>query len=305
MDKFVVFHIDGGCGKNIMATAVIESINAAYPEHKIVVVSAYPEVFLHNPKIYRVYKFGFIPYFFDEYINNKDSIILRLEPYHSGDYLYGKKSLVEIWCDLFDIPCVTKKPNIFLTEREHLNAFNNLQKNGPILMVQTFGGSEKQEPKYSWSRDLNFNFVQDVVNSVRHNFDKVVQIRRENQPKLENTFSLTDSFRNLFHYINLADKFLCIDSFAQHAVAALDKSATVGWIATSPVVFGYDTNTNIVANGVESFRHRIDSYLEKSDWSGTRMFECPYDNLLNIFNKEEFIKSLTETKNVNPKIIEI
>jgi len=154
MSQYTIFHIDGGCGKNIAATAVCKSIKAAYPEHKLIVVSAYPEVFLHNPIVHRVYKFGNLPYFYDDYINGKNSKIFRMEPYHSGDLLYKKKHLAQIWCDVFNIPCVTLKPEIHLTERELLFAQKNLQKEGPILLVQSSGGAEQQEHPYSWSRDL-------------------------------------------------------------------------------------------------------------------------------------------------------
>jgi hypothetical protein len=296
MDQYAVFHIDGGCGKNIAATAVIKSIKSAYPEHKLIVITAYPEVFIHNTNIFRVYKFGNIPYFYDDYIKGKDSKIFRMEPYHSGDLLYRRKSLAEIWCDVLGIPCVDTKPEIFLTERELLFTKNTLQKQGPILIVQSYGGAENQSHPYSWSRDLPPVFAQEVVNSVKDKFDKILHIKREKQQPLNNTFAVTDSFRNLFCYIYFSDKFLCIDSFAQHAAAALNKSATVGWISNSPVVFGHKIHTNIVANGSESFRHRVDSYLESDDWTGGRLHECPYDNLNTIFDKEMFIESILGSK---------
>ena len=66
MDKYVIFHIDGGAGKSVAATAVCTSIKEKYPEHKLVVVTAWPEVFLHNPKVYRVYKTGNFAYFYEE-----------------------------------------------------------------------------------------------------------------------------------------------------------------------------------------------------------------------------------------------
>ena len=296
MDKYVIFHIDGGCGKNIAATAVVKSIKAHYPEHKLIVVSAYPEVFVHNPNIFRVYKFGNIPYFYDDFIDKKDSVILRMEPYHSGELLYKRKSLVEIWCDVFNIPCVDKKPEIFLTERELLFAQNKIQKEGPILIVQSSGGAENQGHPYSWSRDLPPMLAQDIVNSVKDKFHKVLHIRRDNQPALENTIQVSDNFRNLFCYIALSDKFLGIDSFMQHACAAFNKRATVGWISNSPVVFGHQIHDNIIASGAESFRHRIDSYLESDDWTGGRFHECPYDNMANMFNKDIFIESILGTK---------
>ena len=296
MDKYVIFHIDGGCGKNIAATAVVKSIKAHYPEHKLIVVSAYPEVFVHNPNIFRVYKFGNIPYFYDDFIDKKDSVILRMEPYHSGELLYKRKSLVEIWCDVFNIPCVDKKPEIFLTERELLFAQNKIQKEGPILIVQSSGGAENQGHSYSWSRDLPPMLAQDIVNSVKDKFHKVLHIRRDNQPALENTIQVSDNFRNLFCYIALSDKFLGIDSFMQHACAAFNKKATVGWISNSPVVFGHQIHDNIIASGAESFRHRIDSYLESDDWTGGRFHECPYDHMANMFNKDIFIESILGTK---------
>jgi len=296
MDQYAIFHIDGGCGKNIVATAVVKSIKAAYPEHKLIVVTAYPEVYVHNPSIYRVFRFGNIPYFYDDYIRSKNSKIFRMEPYHSEDLLYRRKSLVEIWCDVFNIPCVDTRPEIFLTERELIFNEQRLQKDGPILLIQSNGGAEQQGHPYSWSRDLPPVFVQNIVNSIKDQFSKVLHIRRENQPAIEGAVTVSDNFRNLFCYVAMADKILGIDSFVQHAAAALNKPATVGWISNSPVVFGHNIHTNILATGAESFRHRIDSYLESDDWTGGRFHECPYDNLANLFNKDQFIESITGSK---------
>ena len=295
-DKYAIFHIDGGCGKNIAATSVVKSIKASYPEHKLLVVTAYPEVFIHNPNIFRVFKFGNIPYFYDDYINGKESIILRMEPYHSGDLLYKKKSLAEIWCNVLGIPCVDIKPEIFLTERELIFAQKQLQKDGPVLLVQSSGGAEQQGHPYSWSRDLPPSFAQEIVDSVKDKFSKTLHVRRENQPEIANAIRVSDNFRNMFCYIALSDKILAIDSFVQHAAAAFNKKATVGWISNSPVVFGHPIHDNIMATGAESFRHRIDSYLEEDDWTGGRFHECPYDNIANLFDKKTFVDSILGSK---------
>jgi hypothetical protein len=296
-DKYTIFHIDGGVGKNIVATAVAKSIKTAYPEHKLIVVTAYPEVYLNNPNIYRVYKFGNLPYFYDNYINGKDSIILRMEPYHSGDLLYKRKSLAEVWCDVFKIPCVSKVPEIFLTQREMIYTNQVMNKQGPILLIQAFGGAENQNFPYSWSRDLPPLFAQNLIDTLKPKFDKIYLIGRQNQPELKNTVKITDHLRNLFCYIYQADKILGIDSFVQHAAAALSKKATVGWISNSPVVFGHEIHTNITPKNVESFRHKIDSYLEKDDWGGSRFYECPYDDINSIFDINQFEESILGSKN--------
>jgi hypothetical protein len=308
MEKYAIFHIDGGVGKNIIATAVVKSIKNQYPEHKLIIITAYPEVFINNPNIYRVYKFGQLPYFYDNYIKDRDSIILRMEPYHSGDYIYDKKHLSEIWCDIFNIPCVDTKPEIYLTSRELTFAQNVLKKDGPVLLIQPFGGAENQNYSYSWARDLPPNFAQELVNDLKPHFNKIFHIKRENQPELQNTIKITDNFRNLFCYILLADKIIGIDSFVQHAAAALNKKATVGWIANNPIVFGHKIHDNILPVGNKVFRHKIDSYLQESEWTGSRFYECPFDDFSNIFKKEDFIESILQNKNellfdVNPQQI--
>ena len=55
----IIFQIDGGLGKCIMATAVCECIKHHHPDDKLIVVSGYPEVFLDNPWVDRAYAFGY------------------------------------------------------------------------------------------------------------------------------------------------------------------------------------------------------------------------------------------------------
>jgi hypothetical protein len=295
-DKFIVFHIDGGAGKNVIATAVCRSIKAAYPEHKLVVVTAYPEVYLHNPKVYRVYKFGNIPYFYDDYIKNKESKILRLEPYHTEDFLYRRKHLSEIWCDLLGIKTTGPKPEIYLTQRELMFIERKLEKNGPVLLIQNSGGAENQGHPYSWSRDIPPSIVNNVVVSVKDKFNKILHVRRENQPAIDNTIHVTDNLRNLFCYVALADKILGIDSLIQHVAAAFNKPSTVCWITNSPDVFGYSIHNNILATGHKNFSHQIDHYLDQADWVGSNFYQCDYADLNTIFSTEKIVESLLGSK---------
>ena len=295
-EKYVIFHIDGGTGKNIVATAVCTSIKAAYPDRKLIVVTAWPEVFLHNPDIHRVYRFGYLPYFYEDFIKDKDTKIFRTEPYHTEDILYRRKHLSEIWCDLFGIPCVTKQPVLYPTQRELMFTERSIQKEGPILLVQSSGGAEQQGHAYSWSRDLPPMFAQEVVESVKDQFSKVLQVRRDNQPAIEGAVQVSDNVRNLLMVVPFADKILGIDSLIQHAAAAYKKPAVVGWIANSPTVFGHDMHTNIEPVEQRSFRHFIDSYLEESDWVGSRFHECPYDDVNKIFDKDQFVEALMGSK---------
>jgi ADP-heptose:LPS heptosyltransferase len=290
-DKYIVFHIDGGAGKSVMATALCPSFKQAYPEHKLIVVTAWPEVFLHNPNVYRVYKTGNFAYFYDDYIRNKETIVFRIDPYHSNDFIHQSHHLIKIWCDLYNIPVTLNKPQLFLTQRELIAAAKALNKQGEILIINSSGGADGQENDYSWARDIPPSFAQQLVNEIHSSkkYEKILHIRRANQIALENTIQLTDSLRNLFCFIVLADKLILIDSLAQHVAAAFNKQSAVAWIGNNPNVFGYESHINITPSQNKSFRHSIDSYLEDNDWIGRRYYECPFDDIHNILNPQPFL----------------
>ena len=68
----IVFQINGGIGKCVIATAVCEAIKKEYPESKLIVISGYPDVFLNNPNVDRAFAFGGFSYFYEEYIEDKE-----------------------------------------------------------------------------------------------------------------------------------------------------------------------------------------------------------------------------------------
>ena len=80
-DNFVIFNPEGGLGKIIASTAVIKYIQKKYPEHKVIVLTPWPEVFLNNKRIHRVFRSGNTPYFYKDYLEGRDSIVLKGEPY--------------------------------------------------------------------------------------------------------------------------------------------------------------------------------------------------------------------------------
>ena len=46
-NKYVIWHIEGGLGKNIAATSLVEDLKNKYPDRKLILVVSYPEVFLN------------------------------------------------------------------------------------------------------------------------------------------------------------------------------------------------------------------------------------------------------------------
>ena len=69
IEKYLVWHIQGGLGKNIAATSLIKDIKNTYPDRKLIMVVSYPEIFLNNLYVDRVYQIGQTPYFYQDYIS--------------------------------------------------------------------------------------------------------------------------------------------------------------------------------------------------------------------------------------------
>ena len=67
-EKYFVWFIHGGLGKNVAATALVKSIKKTHPNRKLIIVCSWPQVFLNNPNIDRVYSAGNIPHFYEDYI---------------------------------------------------------------------------------------------------------------------------------------------------------------------------------------------------------------------------------------------
>ena len=285
----VIFQINGGIGKVIASTAVCISIKQKYPDAKLIVVSGYPEVFLGNNNVDRAFAFGQQSYFHQEYIQNQEIMVLAQEPYLQTKHIKSEEHLVETWCDMYDLPFIQKNGELYLTQRERDFFGKKYISDKPILLIQANGGADAEQ-KYSWARDIPSFVIKEVVSQYSKDYH-IVQIRKENQLSYDGVTSVTDSFRSLLCLIELSQKRLLIDSFGQHASAALNLPSTVLWIANNPTVFGYDIHTNIQALSETINPELRNSYLSKFNIMGDPL-EFPYNNELEMFDVNQILQSL-------------
>jgi ADP-heptose:LPS heptosyltransferase len=286
----IIFQISGGLGKCIMATAVCSAIKKKYPESNLIVMSAYAEVFLNNPNVDKTYAFGGSSYFYTDFIEDKDFMVFAHDPYLETAHLKQDEHLIKTWCEMFDLPYNEEKPELFLTQREIDFFASKFATDKPIMLIQTNGGAQT-EHNYSWSRDLPTSAVLKVIDHFKDHY-YIAHIKREEQQSYENTIPITDSFRTLCILLSLSQKRLLIDSFAQHAAAALDLPSTVCWITNKPEVFGYDLHDNIQANEFTNKPELRHAYLSKFNIAGD-LLEFPYNSEDEIFNVDAIIESLS------------
>ena len=289
--KYVLFQINGGIGKCIAATAVCSAIKKKFPERELIVVSGYPEVFLNNPNVKKSYAFGNISYFYQDYVEGKEIEVLVHDPYLTTDGVKESKHLIEIWCDLYNLPYNNEKPELFITQRE-LDAYQSqVRVDKPIMIMQTNGGGDVNKP-YSWARDLPSAAVLPIIEEFRNQY-AIVHVRREEQQSYQNTIQLTANLRHVLAVTMLSEKRLVIDSFLQHALAALNLPAVACWVVNTPKLFGYDLHTHILANPFTVQPELRNAYLQKFNIGGDDM-EFPYNNEREIFDVDAIIKELKQ-----------
>jgi len=287
MKTNVIFQIDGGIGKSIMATAVCEAIKKQYPKAQLIVITGYPEVFMCNPNVDKCLSHNDLSYFYQDYIEGKKVLAFLHNPYFETAFIERKKHLIELWCEMFGIEYNGEEPKLYLTQREIDFYSKQFYSEKPIFVIQTNGGAPEQGMLYSWSRDIPFLVSQLVVDSLASEYN-VVHIKREDQPSLENTTPVSADFRALAVLIQMSTGRLLMDSFAQHVAKALGLDSVVLWIANTPLQFGYANNTNIVANAETKSPELKHSVFSKYNIVGQPL-EFPYNDESEIFDVKEVI----------------
>jgi hypothetical protein len=287
--QYLVFHVEGGIGKNIVATNIVRAIKKVHPERNLIVVAPYPEVFVHNPNIYRVYKTGMCPYFYEDYIKDKDTIVFKHEPYNSNEVITRKSNLAKAWCGSLALKYDFNKPELHFNQIEEQNAqllAQNYSNNKPLVAVQINGGlgTLPKHINFNWFRDLPPRYVIPIIDKYKDKFT-FVQIKSGNQIQLDNCTQLDLTLRELFLLLSQCKTSIGIDSVTQHVMACFNKPSLVCWVGNSPIVYGYSMHTNVMSS-LEYKHGNLESYLDPYPLQ-TQGHQCPpnYD-AGNLFNQD-------------------
>jgi ADP-heptose:LPS heptosyltransferase len=294
-DRYIIFHIEGGQGKNVQATAVIRAIKKKYPDYKIVVIGSWDSAYYYNPNIFRFFQQNQIPqYFKDDYLKD-DTIIMKHDPYNETNHILRKEHLTETWCKMFNVPYDGYKPEIYLNPRELEIARDKIKPdNRPIMLLQTNGGggAASQYSKKSWYRDMPIEIAQKVVNYFSKSY-RILHIRYPDQLALQNVEVVNLPLRELYAVFPLSTKRLFIDSFAAHVAAGLGLQSTVVWIGNSPKVFGYSENINILPSA--NIVNKFDKFTYLGDDISGFVQAFPYDTV-NLFDINKIIEAVNKQK---------
>ena len=285
----IILSIQGGIGKSVMATAVCRAIKNNYPNCKLIVVTAYPDVFSNNPIVDMTFAHGQEFYFYSKYIDNQDVKVFANEPYMVTEHILQKEMVIETWCKMNDITYNGEMPEVYVNEREFNFFLNKYPSQKPILLLQTNGGGQT-DIKYSWARDMPRKIALSVIEEFKSKYE-IFHIRRDDQPSLDGVKAIHESFKGIACLIARSEKRLLIDSFCQHTAAALGKKSSVLWIANKPKVFGYSIHDNILPNPENGTPDLKFAFWGKYNIVGAPN-EFPYQSENDIFNVDRVISSI-------------
>jgi len=315
--KTIIMPITGGIGRNIFATAVINNFRKVYPTKKLIVVAGYPDIFINNPQINRVYSFNTVQHLYEDYIDkNPDTLLLEVEPYRHPDYITGNKHIVTSWCELLEIPCDDIMPKLFFSKSEkdiakaYINKFDK-----PMILLQHTGGpvpnnnsSTEMDKAISQSmmyrRSLREETIQKLVTMLSESGYLVGSVQATNQFSPEKTEKISFPLRAIFCLIPYVKGIISIDSFLHHASAALNVPSLVLWMGTSPEKLGYGMHKNLRRNECPTPEcHRPNSYAFDILTNGSQ-WVCPHNDLCTdyeaqmIFDEYKQMKGEAFTKEV-------
>jgi len=287
----IIFQIDGGLGKNILATAIIKVIKKRYKNSNLIIVTGFPDVFLNNPDVFEVYKPEQIYGFYLKFIKDQKCKVFVTDPYRTSDFILDKPiSLLKTWCELYGLRYNNEQPQIYLTQPEidYFTPYYKTEK--PILAIQPNGGPAGLNYQYSWTRDIPEPTMLELIEHYKNDYT-IIHIKREDQKIYPDTMQALDGFRSIAILLQMSDKRLLIDSFAQHLSAALNKKSTVCWPNTKPEIFGYKLHDNIKANPITGTPNLTNAMYGPYNFS-EEISTIPYKDLKDIFDTDKIITSI-------------
>jgi len=296
MSEYVIFRINGGMGKCIAATAVCQGIKKKYPNHKLIVVSGWSDVFKNLEFVDRYYDFEETCYFYDDYVKDKSSIIFCGEPYFQMTHIYQEQHLIKSWFDLFGLEYDGEQPVLKFTHSEIKTANVSWANQGttPYMILQTCGGQSNLD--YHWVRDMPQSLAQGIVNRYKDQY-LIYHISRPTGYILHGAERVADNLnkRIFLSSLSLASKRVLIDSCLQHASKAMELESVVLWHGTDPKIFGYEENKNIHSKIPETYDTKKSIFYD-ADYGGDGL-DCPHDDPSTIFNLNEIYNAIDGVEN--------
>ena len=290
--KNIILHINGGIGKNVVATGVLQAIKKTYPTQSIYVLTGWNEIFKSDSNVERAFKFGNTQYFYEDHIRRGNALLMAQEPYLSTQHVVQRKPLIQSWIEMYGMVYDGEMPKLNFNFRHKQAVQSNYKRDKPTIMIHSNGGAPDPEGKriYSWARDIPIKTGQKIVSALKDKYH-FFQICFNQQQVLDGCEPIQGlNEMEMFALLKTTSGRILIDSCMQHAAAAMSLPSTVLWIANDPEVWSYDCHTHIQPNVKTTFNYPAKDFYQRYDIAGSTD-EYPYDTD-DIFDVDQIVSSV-------------
>lgn len=309
---YVVIIQDGGMGDCICATPMLESARKKYKDKKIIFSTFYPEIFLNNPNIDKLYCSRSPDDLYETWIKPiKDfRYIIKRDMYNLPIYKLFPGKLSQAFCYFYDIPYPGDTVKVYITKEEDEESLRFLKSfPKPVILIQPYGGrmnfgereiltDNKNWFKESWEelvKELNKSFDTVQVGGLKEEPIKGITTYLMGQTNVRQTIALVKNSLT----------FITVDSFLNHVGPAVGKSGVILFGRSNPYIYGHDTNKNIwIENSCDNIGcGRPESYYGDTKlYKGiVRNWECLDRKCMRAITPEAVIKKVFETIEINTR----
>lgn len=270
--KKCLINVEGGLGKHVMFTSILQEFKEKKGYDEIYVISPYYDVFKCCPSVTE----AFPPMqgtLYQELVLDPDCDIYWKEPYSNQKFIKKECHLFEAWAEelgfSLDKPGNQYVPNLSNIENEFPELFNLAQEkmkelNNNYIIVQFNGGQSPLSPMvdengnpivYSAKNESikrNYFKGQQIINELKEKYPDttVVHFALPNEPSYDNSVKLEMPYLAYRILAKSAKAIITTDSSLQHLATGVNQNITVIWGETRPEHFGYEVNQNIAAQHV-------------------------------------------------------
>jgi len=269
--KKCLINVDGGLGKNVMLTSILQEFKDKCGYEEVYVISPYFDVFKACPAVTGAFPPG-QGTLYQELVLDDDCDVYWKEPYSNQKFIKKQCHLFEAWAEElgFELDNPTEyTPRLDKIETEFPQVKQAADKyldewNHNFCIVQFNGGQSPLGPM----RDQNGNPMpyNDHQEAIKRNYfkgERIVQLLKEkypdttvvhfalpNEPSIEGAIKIEVPYLAYHLLAKEAKAIVCTDSSLQHLSTGVNDNVTVIWGETRPEHFGYSCNRNICAKHV-------------------------------------------------------
>jgi hypothetical protein len=206
------------------------------------------EVWLHNPAIYRVFPYGNTPYFYEDYIQDKDTIVFRQDPFKTSDFMHQDTHLLSAWAELCGVKYEAEKPELFFTQREKEIITRITKRDKPTIIFNPYEVSLKDAYPRQWARNIPAQTALRLGAEISVRGFHAIMPATPDTPNIPGIEKIHLSGRLSLALPLVAVGIISSHSYLIHIGKMFNLPTTVIWGANTPKVYGYEDHYNVLPN---------------------------------------------------------